>query len=285
VTAGLTLVNFGFAGAITAGEKPAVTVTPLVQSSDLAAPVSTAALGFMSDPALLRENFKPTGQHYTLAARISGKAPSAFPGGPPVGTPSSDKPHLAAAENPINVVVVADTDFLSDRLWVRTQNFFGQQVANAFANNGDLVVNALDNLLGSSDLIGIRGRASFSRPFTRVEALRRGAEDKFRVTEERLKEQLREAEQKLGELQARREDRNAVILSPEQEKEIENFRNQRVEIRKELRQVQRNLDQDIERLGNLLKAINIGAMPFLISVISVVLLLVRRQRKTRNRAS
>jgi hypothetical protein len=106
---------------------------------------------------------------------------------------------------------------------------------------------SLDNLLGSSDLIGIRGRATFSRPFTRVEALRRGAEDKFRVTEERLKQQLREAEQKLAQLQARREDRNAMSLSPEQEKEIENFRNQRVEIRKELRQVQRNLDQDIER--------------------------------------
>jgi ABC-type uncharacterized transport system involved in gliding motility auxiliary subunit len=192
---------------------------------------------------------------------------------------------VAAAENPINVVVVADTDLLSDRLWVRTQNFFGQQVANAFANNGDFVVNALDNLLGSSDLIGIRGRASFSRPFVRVEALRRGAEDKFRVTEDRLKEQLRVAEQKLTELQSRRDDRNTQILSPEQEKELENFRNQRVEIRKELRQVQRNLDQDIERLGNELKAINIGAMPLAISILSLVVLLIRRQRRPTGKSS
>lgn len=285
VTAGLTLLNFGFAGAITTAEKAPVTVTPLVQSSDQSGPVGTSALGFLSDPALLRENFKPTGQHYTLAARISGKVPSAFPAGPPAGAPAPAHPHLAAAENPINVVVVADSDLLSDRLWVRTQNFFGQQVANAFANNGDFVVNALDNLLGSSDLIGIRGRAAFTRPFTRVEELRREAEDKFRFSEERLKRQLSETEQKLGELQARREDRNAVILSPEQEKEIENFRNQRVEIRKELRQVQRNLDQDIERLGNVLKAINIGAMPLLISLVSVIVLLVRRQRKGGNRAS
>lgn len=283
VTAGLTLLNFGFAGAITTGEKPAVTVTPLVRSSDLAAPVGTSALGFTSDPTLLREGFKPTGERYTLAARLSGKVPSAFVAGAPAGAPATDKKaHLAGAENPINVVVVADTDFLSDRLWVRTQDFFGQRLANAFANNGDFVVNALDNLLGSSDLIGIRGRATFSRPFTRVEDLRRGAEDKFRVTEERLKQELRETEQKLGELQARREDRNAMIMSPEQEKEIARFRDQRVNIRKELRQVQRNLDQDIERLGNWLKAINIGLMPLLISVVSIGLLLFRRQRKAGN---
>jgi ABC-type uncharacterized transport system involved in gliding motility auxiliary subunit len=278
ITAGLNAVNFGFAGSISREENAAGTLTPLVRSSDLAAPVATAALGFMSDPAMLRENFQPTGERYTLAARVSGKVPSAFPDGPPEGARTAGQ-HLAAAESPINVVLVADADVLSDRLWVRTQDFFGQRLASAFANNGDLVVNALDNLLGSSDLIGIRGRATFSRPFTRVEELRLQAEDRFRVTQERLQRELQETEQKLSELQARREDRDALILTPEQERELERFRNQRLEIRKELRQVQRNLDRDIERLGNWLKAINIGAVPLLISVVSIVILLVRRQRR------
>jgi ABC-type uncharacterized transport system involved in gliding motility auxiliary subunit len=278
VTSGLTLLNFGLAGSITVGDKAPVKLTPLVHSSDLAAPVDTTVLGFLTDPSLLRENFKPTGQHYTLAGRVSGKVSSAFPNGPPPGVPPGGKPHLAASENPINVLIVADADFLSDRLWIRTQNFFGQSLASAFANNGDFIVNALDNLLGSSDLIGIRGRATFSRPFTRVLDVRRVAEDKFRVTEERLKQQLRDTEQKLGDLQARREDRNAVILTPEQEEELERFRNQRIEIRQELRRVQRNLDRDIERLGNWLKAINIGLVPLLISVAGIVMLFVRRRR-------
>lgn len=282
VTAGLNLLNFGFAGAISAKDKAPATLTPLVRSSDLAGPVATAALGFMTDPAMLRENFKPTGERYTLAARISGKVPSAFPQGPPGGAPAGGKAHLAEAAEPINVVVVADTDFLSDRLWVQAQNFFGQRVNNAFANNGDFVVNTLDNLLGSSDLIGIRGRAAFSRPFTRVQELRRGAEDKFRVTEERLKQELQETEQKLGQLQARREDRNAVILTPEQEAELERFRDKRVQVRKELRQVQRSLDQDIESLGNWLKVINIGLVPLLLSVAGLGLMLVRRQRRAGN---
>lgn len=282
VTAGLTLVNMGYAGAISTAENAAATLTPLVRSSDQAGVMGTAALGFMSDPTLLRDSFKPTGERYVLAARLAGKLPSAFAAGPPAGVPAPKSPHLAAAENPVNVIVVGDVDFLSDRLWVRTQDFFGQTVANAFANNGDFVVNALDNLLGSSELIGIRGRATFSRPFTRVEELRRGAEERFRVTEEQLKAELQDTEQKLAELQARREDRDAVILTPEQEQELEKFRDRRIEIRRELRQVQRNLDRDIERLGNVLKAVNIGLVPLAISVVSIVVLLVRRRHRTGN---
>jgi ABC-type uncharacterized transport system involved in gliding motility auxiliary subunit len=277
VTSGLSLVNLGFAGAISASETAAATLVPLVRSSEYAGLVATAMLGFMSDPEMLRRDFKPTGERYVMAARISGKVPSAFPEGAPQEAAKGGTPHLAAAENPVNVVLVADADLLSDRLWVQTQNFFGQRVANAFANNGDFVVNTLDNLLGSGDLIGIRGRASFSRPFTRVEELRRAADERFRLTEERLKQELRETEQKLTELQARREDREALILSPEQELELERFRQQRVNIRRELRQVQRNLDQDIERLGDVLKAVNIGLVPLLISVASLAALLLRRR--------
>jgi ABC-type uncharacterized transport system involved in gliding motility auxiliary subunit len=283
VTAGLNLVNLGYAGAISRDEQAPASVTPLVQSSDVAGPVATATLGFASNPEMLRDSFSPTGERYTLAARVSGKVPSAFAAGAPAGA-ATDKPHLAAAENPINVVIVGDADLLSDRLWVRTQDFFGQRLANAFANNGDFVVNSLDNLLGSSDLIGIRGRATFTRPFTRVEDLRRQAEDRFRVTEERLQRELQETEQKLGELQARREDRNALILSPEQEAELQRFTAQRVAIRRELREVQRNLDRDIERLGNWLKAINIGAVPIAISLVSLAVLYLRRRRRAESRA-
>lgn len=280
VTAGLSLVNMGYAGAISAREKAAVTITPLVHSSDLAAPLGTAGLAFMQDPTLLLASFKPTGQRYTLAARLSGKVPTAFPDGPPPGMPAGTPAQIREASEPVNIVVVADTDLLSDRLWVQTQNFFGQRVANAFANNGDFVVNALDNLLGSNDLIGIRARASFSRPFTRVRDLRRDAEARFRDSEERLQQELRDTEQKLAEIQAGRKDGNALIMTPEQQQEIERFRSQRAGIRKELRQVQRNLDQDIERLGTVLKVINIGLVPLLISIASIIVLLVRRHHRS-----
>jgi ABC-type uncharacterized transport system involved in gliding motility auxiliary subunit len=284
VTSGLTALNFAYAGALSLASDAPATLAPLVQSSTLAGLIPTASLGFMSDPGMLREGFEPDGRNHTLAARVSGKVPSAFAAGPPAGA-SAGPAHVAAAEQPITVVVVADTDFLSDRLWVQVQDFFGQRLSNVFANNGDFVVATLDNLLGSGDLVGIRARATFSRPFTRVQELRRTAEESLRLTEERLKQQLRDTEDKLGELQSRREDRDALILSPEQEQEIERFRQQRLEIRRELRQVQRNLDRDIERLGNALKALNIGLVPLLISIASLALLWAGRARRRARAAS
>lgn len=272
ITSGLNLVNLAFTGHITESKNAAARLTPVIRSSDKAALIPTERLAMASDPDLLRTDFTPTGERYTLAARIGGKLPSAFPG-------DSREGHIAVAAEPVNVLLVADADLLADRLWVQTQDVLGQRLSTAFANNADLVVNALDNLLGSSDLIGIRSRATFQRPFTRVQDLRREAETRFRSAEQRLQKELEETEARLGELQASRKDQGTSILSPQQEGEIERFKARRLELRKELRQVQRDLDRDIERLGTTLKALNVALVPLVISLVSIVLVLFRRRAK------
>ena len=272
ITSGLNLVNLAFAGHITGSKDAAAKITPLIRSSDKAGLIPTEKLALASDPALLRAGFAPTGERYTLAARIGGKLPTAFPGDTRAG-------HLAAAAEPVNVLLVADADLLADRLWVQTQDVLGQHLSTAFANNGDLVVNALDNLLGSGDLIGIRSRATFQRPFTRVQDLRREAETRFRAAEQSLQKELEATEARLGELQASRKDQGTTILSPQQEGEIERFKTRRLELRKELRQVQRDLDRDIERLGTTLKAINVALVPLVISLVSILLVLFRRRTR------
>ena len=272
ITSGLNLVNLAFTGHITGRKDAVAKITPLIRSSDQAALIPTGKLAMASDPALLRTDFAPTGERYTLAARIGGKLPSAFPG-------TGGEGHIAVATEPVNVLLVADVDLLSDRLWVQTQDVLGQHLSTAFANNADLVVNALDNLLGSGDLIGIRSRATFQRPFTRVQDLRREAETRFRSAEQRLQKELEATEARLGELQASRKDQGTAILSPQQEGEIERFKTRRLELRKELRQVQRDLDQDIERLGTTLKAINVALVPLIISLASILLVLFRRRVK------
>ena len=141
----------------------------------------------MFDPSSLLDGFNPTGQRYAIAARVSGKVKTAFPGGAPTGvTLPAGQRALTASEKPLNLIVVADTDILSDFLWVRVQNFFGQSMAQAFAHNGDFVFNALDNLAGSEDLISVRGRATFNRPFVVVDKLRADAESRFRAKEQEL---------------------------------------------------------------------------------------------------
>ncbi len=280
VSAELTNLNLGYPGFITVADDAPATMTPLVTSSDLAAPLGTQMLGFIRDPDQLREGFVPTGQPYTIAARIQGAVPSAFADGPPEGVTVDDSAdaHLTTSNDSINVILVADTDILTDRLWAQAQDFFGQRISTAFAGNGDFIVNSLDNLTGSGDLISVRARATFTRPFTRVQDLRIEAEGRFRETEERLQQELRDTETRLVELQANREDTSTMILSADQETELQRFQEQRLRIRKELRQVQRELDQQIEDLGTWLKVINIGLVPLVITVLSIVLLLLRRRR-------
>ena len=177
------------------------------------------------------------------------------------------------------IVLVADTDLLSDRMWVQIRAFFGQQIMNAFANNGDLAVNALDNLAGSGDLISIRGRATSQRPFTTVEALKRNADERFRAKEQELQTELSDTERKLTELQSAKSQDQAQILSPEQKAELDNFLKRKLEIRKQLRQVRAHLDAEIESLGTRLKFINIVLMPLLVTLAALAFAWWRSRRR------
>jgi ABC-type uncharacterized transport system involved in gliding motility auxiliary subunit len=169
------------------------------------------------------------------------------------------------------MVIVADVDFLSDRLWVQVQSFFGQRIPSAFADNGNFVINALDNLTGSADLISVRSRGTTNRPFTLVEGMRVSAEEQYRETEQTLQTELARLEQRLGELQSnRQEGSDTMTFTPQQQTELDRFLQERGRIRTELRAVRRNLDQDIDRLGSLLKAVNIGLVPLLILVFGVM---------------
>jgi ABC-type uncharacterized transport system involved in gliding motility auxiliary subunit len=282
VTASLEKINLATAGALAAHPGAKTTFEPLLLSSAGAEPMPAQRFNALTDPTTLRDGFKPTGVRYALAARVTGPVESAFPQGPPpeqkpaAGPPAA---HLAKTSAPANIVIVADTDLLMDYMWVQTRELFGQRVAQAFANNGDLVANILDNLSGSSALISVRGRASFSRPFERVEALKRQADDRLRGKALELQSELQQTETKLTELQSKRNDQSSVMLSPEQESELKRFVAEKARVRKELRETQRGLDVDINRLNTWLKVINIAIAPLLVAVSGVVILSLRRRRR------
>lgn len=277
VSADLEAVNLASTGWLEPSEGATTTMAPLVQSSDTAAPLDASRLRFLADPSALSDGFQATGDRYTLAARVSGTASSAFEAAPDGADADA---HRSSSEGEgINVILFADTDLLSDRLWVSRQNFFGQSVTSAFADNGTLAVNAVDNLLGSSDLISIRARSTSARPFDRVERLRLQAENQYRATEEQLNAELAETERKLAEMQSQRSGDDIAILNQAQSDEIQRFIDQRIEIRRELRAVQHNLDRDIDALGTRLKIINIIIVPALVIVAALGFGLSRRRRR------
>ena len=286
-TSELEVISMGVAGAISAREGSSIKFTPIVNSSDDAALIEATRFRFLPDLSQLSEGFEPTGEPFTLIARVQGKLDSSFKNGRPMMSEakavdeSKYGEHLESTKEDANLFIVADTDMLSDRMWVQVQEFFGQQIFNAWANNGDLVINTADNFAGSSDLIGIRGRETSTRPFELVNDLRLAADQKFRSTEQRLQAELAETEQKLVELQKVRDDSDELMLSPEQEAEIKRFQLEKIKVRKELRQVRHSLDLEIEKLGSKLKFINIGLVPIIISILALILLVVRSRKRKR----
>jgi len=281
VTATLESINLATVGSLSQRPGAKTTFEPLLFSSNQAAPIPAQRFNALTDPATLRDGFKPTGTRYVIAARITGPVESAYPKGAPTDQKAAGPPvaHLSKSSAPANIVVIADTDLLMDYMWVQTREILGQRVAQAFANNGDLIANIVDNLSGSGALISVRGRASFSRPFTRVEALRHSADDRLRSKALELQSELRETESKLTELQSKRNDQSSLMLSPEQEEELKHFTAEKARVRKELRETQRGLDVEINRLDTWLKVINIGIAPLCVAAAGVIVLYLRRRRR------
>lgn len=285
--------------------KPVVTssvvLTPLVKSSEQAMLIPQASVQMMPDPKALLTSYVPGKESLTIAARVSlasgaklktafpdGKpAPAAEPGQPAPTPPADPKAGLISEyAGPLNVIVIADADFINDRFWTQRDQFFGQ--TSKIADNGDFLINAVDNLSGSTDLIGIRARGTFNRPFDRVIAMQKVAEQSYRSQEKELEDKVQQAQTKITQLQSQKPaGAGAMLLSPEQQAEIDKLRKEMAASNKELRQVRFNLRRDIDSLYDRLKFLNIAFIPALVTLGAVGLgwYRVSRQRSTAQTSS
>jgi ABC-type uncharacterized transport system involved in gliding motility auxiliary subunit len=275
VSADLEVVNFSSTGWFEPAEGAATNFDALVQSSENAESMDASRLRFLSDPAELLNGFNPSGDRYALAVRVAGPAKASIEA--PEGL--ADQRLAESVADGINVLLFADTDVLTDRMWVQRQAFLGQDIVSAFADNGSLAINAVDNMFGNRDLISIRTRANSARPFDRVDELRVEAEKAYRATEERLQAELQETERRLSDLQAAKGEGELTVISDEQQQEIQRFMDRRLEIRRELRQVQHDLQSEIDSLGTRLKLINIALVPLGVLVLALLYSLGRRRRR------
>lgn len=260
VTANLESINAASVGSLSVKEDSELSLLPLLQSSSNSQLLDTAQYTMTQDPQDFAKGFVSGDNAHTVAARFSGQAPSAYTGA------DLNADWVTSTDN-LNLIVVADADLLADRFWVQQSSFFGQTLFTPFANNGDMFTNAVENLSGSDALISVRSRGTFARPFERVEALEVVAEAKFREQEELLQQQLAETEAQLAQLQSQKDESGALVVTPEQQAAIDNFVDQRIEIRKALRDVRYQLDRDIDELGNVLKLLNIAVAPLALAIL------------------
>ncbi|MEP2181868.1 Gldg family protein, partial [Roseibium sp.] len=265
ITTNVSTVAVASAGHIALADGAAVTMTPLLTTSLGSAELDVKQVKGMRSPEALLRSYEPGPRPLVLAARLTAdKMTTAFPDGPPEkalkeGDEAPDAKEDAAykakfpqvltvSTPPLDVIVIADSDVLADRFWVRVQQFFGRRVPVPVSGNGDFVLNSLDALSGSSTLLGLRGRGSTSRPFEVLEQIEREAEKQYAAREEQLQKTLAETEQRFDELRRSMPEGSAAIVTEQEQAEIEGYRQEILRIRSELRAVQRSVREDVDRL-------------------------------------
>jgi len=299
ITADLSHVILASSGIIEPVEGAKTTIEPLITTSADSMKIPAEKLVGLPDVAGLLAEFKPDDKRYILAAHVAGTVESAFPDGPPKPqepakpeakegepTPTPEPPPPAAewlkqSAQPINIVVVADTDMLDDRFWLQKQDFFGQRLLVPTANNGDFVANAIEVLAGGDDLVGLRTRGTSARPFEVVERIQREAQANYSAEERALQAKLKDAQAKLASLTGKDQGNAPTSLSAEQTKTIEEFRGDIVKTRRQLRDVQAALRSDIGRLKTGLEFLDIVLIPIIVALAAIVLGVLRLRRRGR----
>lgn len=283
ITSQLRKINLATPGHFIIKEDKTTTVTPLLSSSNEAMLVDKRIVQFRNDPVALLTKYQAGTLSYPMAVRVQGEVKTVFPDG--VGNSMQKMPgHVDVAKQPIDVVAVADVDMLDDRFWVQTQDFYGRQLAFTTSNNIDFLINAVEDMTGSEGLISVRSRAGFSRPFHRVIALQRDAEKRYRTKERELQKTLKETQQRIARMQVQRSGSGEQILSPEQQKEIAQFRVLANKTELQLRQVQSNLRKDIDELDTKLKFFNIGLVPLLVALLAMITGWMRLRKRSKGRS-
>lgn len=284
ITKGLTTLNLATAGAFSIEEDASTRLVPVVRSSENSQRMLTAQLGFQIDPGTLIQNFESSGEPQIVAARYTGPIKSAYP---PVIAEVSVDPALeeildSSSEAPngvANILVLGDVDFLSDSNWIREERLGAISLGyRTFADNGSFILNAIETMAGDPVLAGLRGRGEYTRPFGRVEVLRQAAEGEYLAEQEQLEAEIQETERRLGQLQqAQTGNQATLLLSPEQEMEVDQLQDKITAARKQLRLVQLNLRTDIEQLGTNLMLFNTIVWPLAVAAISGLIFLMRRK--------
>jgi ABC-type uncharacterized transport system involved in gliding motility auxiliary subunit len=288
-TVDLGQVGVASAGFLRKADKADITFTPLLSTSARSGLIPVEQVK-QPRPVQMLADFKPDGTSRVVAARVRGTLKSAFDGPPPLAegqTRAENLPaHKAQTDGPANMVIVADTDILADRFWVRVSDFFGQQQAMPFADNGPFLANLIGTLAGGDALIGLRSRGDTNRPFTMVQEMQADAEAKFRQTEQGLTKHLEEVEKKLRGLRSGGGEgsKTEAVITAEQRAAIDEARKDIVDTRRQLRAVQLELNRDISSLDTALKVFTIALVPAVLTIVAIILALVQRGRRARARA-
>ena len=290
ITKDLDTVTLFLPGAFTVNATEGIKANPLIKSSNGSGFVDSMRASQL-DPAL-STSFRPSGTAYDLVTYLSGNFKTAFPDGKPQAAAPTDgaqpkKPEananqLKQSASAGHVFLIADVDAFYDRFAYNLQNFGGVQMASPINGNASLLFNLLDQATGSKHLIGSRSRSAIRRPFTVVQKMEAEFNQQVGTKIEEFQEKQKAAEQKLSELQSQKSSGKELYLSPEQEAEIRKLRKEQVEYSKLIREQEKDLRRQKDKLAGKITLLNVAVMPLLVTLFGLGLF-IQRRRSTRAR--
>jgi len=258
---------------------------PLITSSESAGMVSDMSVRFDREMGV-RQRITLDNEKKALAVRLSGKFKTAFPEGKPKQEqPEGEEEQEKTSEGPGlkegkgTVILVGDVDMMFDAFCLEQVGGMGGSTVFIPRNdNIHLFGNAVENLSGSESLMEIRSRGRSVRPFEKVLELEARARKQFKEQEKMLIEQLQQTRIRLDELEAQKEGDELLILTKEQQEEIKKYTEREIEVNRELKKVRKQLRADIERLGILVKTVNIALMPTLVAIAGICFGIYRKKK-------
>ncbi len=284
ITSAISAVNLAYTGSFDVTKKTdGITITPLIFSSKESELIPTIE-GLKPDPATMLRNFKSSGKNMILGLRIKGTPKSAFEKAP-VRNFLKQRPeaHIEKAKAPVNIILIADSDFLADKFWTNKSNMLGVEQLYPFAGNADLIVNALDNLSDAASLIDLRSKAEWRRPFSVIERLALNAGKQYREQEAQLFGELQTAQNRLKALTRQSSGENSDLLSRKDKSEIQSLKERIILLRAALRSVQNVLSRDILALQSAVILLNVVLVPALLVITALFVAWRRRARRPQTR--
>jgi ABC-type uncharacterized transport system involved in gliding motility auxiliary subunit len=280
-----------FAGAFTGTPVSGLKEETLVSTTPQAGLIDASTVMMGSEAA--RKFYKPGSTPLAMAVRLSGKFKTAFPDGKPAAAASPNPTPAASpaasatptpaplkeATNEAVAVLIGDSDFAFDQIAGRQQQMLNQVVFTPTNGNLNLIESSVELLAGDSNLMSIRSRTSANRPFVLVDKMEAAAQDKYQSKIDELESGLTQARQKLSELQSAKQADQKSVLSPEQQAEIKKFQENEAQIDRQLKQVRKELRQEIDSLQNWLKWLNIALMPVVVTCIGLGLAFFKKRSR------
>ncbi len=268
-------------------------LTPLIQTSDKSGTLSATSIMY-SQPQDIAKQFISDGKVRTIAGIITGKFSTAFPEGKPKAAADKDssnpppaedgQPQLLESSQSSTLILVADADFLTDPVSVRVMQIMDYIAVQPLNDNQAFVLNALEYLGGSQDLIGLRGKGTATRPFKRIEAMELEAQKAYQAQLDDLEKKISDINAELAKLQKTYKDAGSLVASPEVQNQIAKFRSEEAAMKVKRREIRKTLREDIEALKWKLQFANLGAPVLLIGIFAAYFFHDRSSRNRRQRS-